>query len=138
MLALIGDVTMETNSSSSTDRKEIPGILKKEEVVFAGVGTFPLEENTEGANVSRLANELRMTVNTESVLRLVRNGIVWLHTFQLLHYRFTEIPQQKHPIGATPMEITLHNLDLTYTLETFLECNYKNGWYFFSVNFQTI
>ena len=42
-------------------------------------------------------------------------------------FRFSEIPRQKHPDGAAPTEVTLHNMDLSYTLETFLENNYSEG-----------
>ncbi|GBP94154.1 Protein AAR2 homolog [Eumeta japonica] len=34
--------------------------------------------------------------------------------------RFTEVPKEKYPKGATPQEITKHHLDQTYTLETMI------------------
>ncbi len=45
----------------------------------------------------------------------------------LFKNRFSDIPTQKHPIGATPTEITLHNMDFSYALETLLENHYENG-----------
>lgn len=41
--------------------------------------------------------------------------------------RFTSIPRLKHPEGATPTEVTQHNIDLSYTLESLIETNYENG-----------
>lgn len=40
--------------------------------------------------------------------------------------RFTEIPQQRHPEGASPSEISHHHMDLSYTLETMLEKSYTH------------
>ena len=34
--------------------------------------------------------------------------------------RYTPIPRRKYPSGATPAQITKHNMDSTYQLKTFL------------------
>ena len=39
--------------------------------------------------------------------------------------RYTAIPRSKYPSGSTPAQITKHNMDSTYQLETFLQV-YRN------------
>ena len=44
--------------------------------------------------------------------------------------RFTEIPKQRYPDGASPQEVTKHSMDSSYILETLLSTKYpsnKNG-----------
>ncbi|XP_019368595.1 PREDICTED: protein AAR2 homolog [Gavialis gangeticus] len=40
--------------------------------------------------------------------------------------RFTEVPTQMYPNGATPEEITRHNMDLSYALETVINKRYSS------------
>lgn len=40
--------------------------------------------------------------------------------------RFSHIPSHKYPEGATPAQISHHNMDLSYCMETMLK-NYSNG-----------
>ncbi|XP_019395313.1 PREDICTED: protein AAR2 homolog [Crocodylus porosus] len=40
--------------------------------------------------------------------------------------RFTEVPTQMYPDGATPEEITRHNMDLSYALETVINKRYSS------------
>ena len=35
--------------------------------------------------------------------------------------RYTPIPKKKYPEGASPAQITKHNMDSTYQLQTFLK-----------------
>ena len=41
--------------------------------------------------------------------------------------RFSEIPKQKYPAGAIPSQITLYNMDLSYTLTTMLKSSYNSS-----------
>ncbi|XP_069727872.1 protein AAR2 homolog [Phaenicophaeus curvirostris] len=40
--------------------------------------------------------------------------------------RFTELPEQTYPEGATPQEITRHSMDLSYALEKVIEQRYAS------------
>ncbi|KFV70909.1 Protein AAR2, partial [Dryobates pubescens] len=40
--------------------------------------------------------------------------------------RFTELPEQMYPEGATPEEITRHSMDLSYALERVIERRYAS------------
>lgn len=42
-------------------------------------------------------------------------------------FRLSEIPKQKYPSDATPAQISHHNMDLSYCLETLLVSQYHNG-----------
>lgn len=42
-------------------------------------------------------------------------------------FRLSEIPKQKYPSDATPAQISHHNMDLSYCLETLLASQYHNG-----------
>ena len=42
-------------------------------------------------------------------------------------YRFSVIPKKKYPDGATPSQITQHNVDHSYCLEMVLSQECKNG-----------
>lgn len=41
--------------------------------------------------------------------------------------RFTEIPKQMYPKGATPEEVTRHSMDLSYALETVISKQYSGN-----------
>lgn len=41
--------------------------------------------------------------------------------------RFTEIPKQMYPEGATPEEVTRHSMDLSYALETVINKQYASN-----------
>ncbi|XP_060086941.1 protein AAR2 homolog isoform X1 [Heteronotia binoei] len=41
--------------------------------------------------------------------------------------RFTEIPKQMYPQGATPEEVTRHSMDLSYALETVINKQYSSN-----------
>nr|XP_060628290.1 protein AAR2 homolog isoform X1 [Anolis sagrei ordinatus]XP_060628291.1 protein AAR2 homolog isoform X2 [Anolis sagrei ordinatus]XP_060628292.1 protein AAR2 homolog isoform X2 [Anolis sagrei ordinatus] len=41
--------------------------------------------------------------------------------------RFTEIPKQMYPEGATPEEVTRHSMDLSYALETVINKRYASN-----------
>lgn len=40
--------------------------------------------------------------------------------------RFTEIPKQRYPVGASPQEVTKHSMDSSYLLETLLKTVYTS------------
>ncbi|KAH3868735.1 protein AAR2 homolog isoform X2 [Dreissena polymorpha] len=41
--------------------------------------------------------------------------------------RFTKIPKQRYPEGASPQEVTIHSIDSTYILESLLKSEYTNN-----------
>lgn len=53
-------------------------------------------------------------------------GLPTLTTVAGTELRFTEIPKQRYPEGASPQEITKHSMDSSYLLETLLKNVYSN------------
>lgn len=59
-----------------------------------------------------------------------KDGLPNLSTVPGTEIRFTQIPKQRYPDGASPQEVTKHSMDSTYMLETLLKTAYpsnKNG-----------
>jgi hypothetical protein len=50
-----------------------------------------------------------------------------MQVFTAVVFRLSEIPKQKYPSDATPAQISHHNMDLSYCLETLLASQYLNG-----------
>lgn len=59
---------------------------------------------------------------------LEQRGLPTLTTIAGTEMRFTEIPKQRYPDGASPQEITKHSMDSSYLLETLLKTVYSENY----------
>lgn len=65
--------------------------------------------------------------STEKKKSLEQRGLPHLTTIAGTEMRFTEIPKQRYPDGASPQEITKHSMDSSYLLETLLKTVYSKN-----------
>jgi A1 cistron-splicing factor AAR2 len=94
----------------STTGASCPNKQPNEAKYFAGVGEFTESEPLPPCkDADHHPSEVTFSPNMEYALR------------------FNVIPRQKHPVGATPSEITLCNLDLSYALEVFIDSFYHDN-----------
>lgn len=56
-----------------------------------------------------------------------KSGLPDLTTVAGTEMRFTQIPKQRYPEGASPQEITKHSMDSSYMLETLLKTAYASN-----------
>ena len=95
---------------------------------FAGVGDFE-------PTVHRMSKKRKVTLplfrsKPEAALRWVSTTSITLKDLVIkacCHCtRFSVVPRQRHPIGASPSEISRHHMDLSYTLESVMATNHAH------------